>query len=163
MTENYPRDLAGYGPNPPDPQWPGGARLALQVVLNYEEGGENCVLHGDPASETFLSEIMGADARVGVRHMSMESVYEYGSRVGVWRLKRLFEGRFHEWNNANIAALQRVRHWLAADARAQLDWFASARQGPLGQRLRALRNSGVYRQTRRGTLALWVAALTRRL
>jgi putative urate catabolism protein len=91
MTENYPRDLAGYGPNPPDARWPGGARLALQLVLNYEEGGENCVLHGDPASEAFLSEIVGADAREGVRHMSMESIYEFGSRVGVWRLKRLFD------------------------------------------------------------------------
>lgn len=91
MTEFYPRDLAGYGPNPPDARWPGGARLALQVVLNYEEGGENCVLHGDPSSEAFLSEIVGADAREGVRHMSMESIYEYGSRVGVWRLKRLFD------------------------------------------------------------------------
>ena len=91
MTEIYPRDLAGYGPNPPNPRWPGGARLALQVVLNYEEGGENCVLHGDSSSEAFLSEIVGADARKGVRHMSMESIYEYGSRVGVWRLKRLFD------------------------------------------------------------------------
>ena len=91
MTEFYPRDLAGYGPNPPDARWPGGARLALQVVLNYEEGGENCVLHGDSSSEAFLSEIVGADAREGVRHMSMESIYEYGSRVGVWRLKRLFD------------------------------------------------------------------------
>ena len=91
MTEFYPRDLAGYGPNPPDARWPGGARLALQVVLNYEEGGENCVLHGDPSSEAFLSELVGADAREGVRHMSMESIYEYGSRVGVWRLKRLFD------------------------------------------------------------------------
>jgi len=91
MTEFYPRDLAGYGPNPPEARWPGGARLALQVVLNYEEGGENCVLHGDSSSEAFLSEIVGADAREGVRHMSMESIYEYGSRVGVWRLKRLFD------------------------------------------------------------------------
>jgi putative urate catabolism protein len=91
MMEFYPRDLAGYGPNPPNPRWPGGARLALQVVLNYEEGGENCVLHGDSWSEAFLSEIIGADARKGVRHMSMESIYEYGSRVGVWRLKRLFD------------------------------------------------------------------------
>ncbi len=72
MTEFYPRDLAGYGPNPPDAKWPGGARLALQLVLNYEEGGENCVLHGDSSSEAFLSEIVGADAREGVRHMSME-------------------------------------------------------------------------------------------
>lgn len=91
MSNNYPRDLCGYGANPPDPRWPGGARLALQIVLNYEEGGENCILHGDPASEAFLSEIVGADAREGVRHMSMESLYEYGSRVGVWRLKKLFD------------------------------------------------------------------------
>lgn len=91
MTRNYPRDLRGYGATPPDPRWPGGARLALQIVLNYEEGGENCVLHGDPASEAFLSEIVGAQPREGVRHMSMESLYEYGSRVGVWRLKKLFD------------------------------------------------------------------------
>ena len=91
MTQAYPRDLRGYGANPPDPRWPGGARLALQIVLNYEEGGENCVLHGDSASEAFLSEIVGATAREGVRHMSMESIYEYGSRVGVWRLKKLFD------------------------------------------------------------------------
>jgi putative urate catabolism protein len=91
MTQAYPRDLRGYGANPPDPRWPGGARLALQIVLNYEEGGENCVLHGDSASEAFLSEIVGATAYEGVRHMSMESIYEYGSRVGVWRLKKLFD------------------------------------------------------------------------
>ena len=91
MSESYPRDLRGYGAEPPNPRWPGGARLALQIVLNYEEGGENCILHGDPASEAFLSEIVGAQARAGVRHMSMESLYEYGSRVGVWRLKKLFD------------------------------------------------------------------------
>ena len=91
MSESYPRDLRGYGAEPPNPRWPGGARLALQIVLNYEEGGENCILHGDPASEVFLSEIVGAQARAGVRHMSMESLYEYGSRVGVWRLKKLFD------------------------------------------------------------------------
>jgi len=91
MTKSYPRDLRGYGPKPPDPRWPGGARLALQIVLNYEEGGENCILHGDSASEAFLSEIVGAEAREGVRHMSMESIYEYGSRVGIWRLKKLFD------------------------------------------------------------------------
>lgn len=90
---DYPRDLVGYGPNPPDPKWPGGARLAVQFVINYEEGGENAILHGDKASEAFLSEIIGADAREGVRHMSMESFYEYGSRVGVWRLFRLFRER----------------------------------------------------------------------
>jgi putative urate catabolism protein len=91
MTQNYPRDLAGYGANPPDPQWPGDARIAVQLVLNYEEGAENCVLHGDPASESFLSDMVGTEARPGVRHLSMESLYEYGTRVGVWRLRRLFE------------------------------------------------------------------------
>ncbi len=91
MRNSYSRDLKGYGPKPPHPRWPDNARLALQIVLNYEEGGENCLLHGDSASEAFLSEITNAEAREGVRHMSMESLYEYGSRVGVWRLKKLFD------------------------------------------------------------------------
>lgn len=88
----YPRDLIGYGRDVPHAQWPGGARLALQFVLNYEEGGENCVLHGDAGSEQFLSEIVGA-ASYPDRHLSMESIYEYGSRAGVWRLLRAFEQR----------------------------------------------------------------------
>jgi putative urate catabolism protein len=92
MTQAYPRDLIGYGRTPPHPHWPNQARIALQFVLNYEEGGENCVLHGDAASETFLSEIIGAQA-FPMRHLSMESIYEYGSRAGVWRLLRLFESR----------------------------------------------------------------------
>jgi len=92
-TAAYPRDLVGYGRTPPDPRWPGGARLALQVVINYEEGGENCILHGDAASEAFLSEIVGAAAWPGQRHMNMESIYEYGSRAGFWRLWRMFTGR----------------------------------------------------------------------
>lgn len=83
------RNYVGYGEHPPHPQWPQGAKLALQVVLNYEEGGENCVLNGDASAETFLSEIINAPAVAG-RHMSMESIYEYGSRAGVWRLLRLF-------------------------------------------------------------------------
>jgi len=90
--QNYPRDLVGYGRNPPHARWPDGARIAVQFVLNYEEGAENCVLHGDKASETFLSEIIGAQA-FEMRHMSMESIYEYGSRAGLWRLLRLFEER----------------------------------------------------------------------
>lgn len=88
----YPRDLIGYGRTPPHPQWPNGARIALQFVLNHEEGGENCVLHGDAASETFLSEIIGAQA-FPMRHMSMESIYEYGARAGLWRVLRAFEKR----------------------------------------------------------------------
>jgi len=88
----YPRDLAGYGRTPPHARWPGGARIALQFVLNYEEGAENNVLDGDAGSETFLSEIIGAQS-FAARHMSMESLYEYGSRAGLWRLLRLFEDR----------------------------------------------------------------------
>lgn len=91
--ETYPRDMVGYGAHPPDPQWPGRARVAVQFVINYEEGAENNILHGDPASESFLSEMVGADAREGVRHMSMEWLYEYGSRAGFWRLYRLFTER----------------------------------------------------------------------
>jgi len=93
MTDNkeYPRDMVGYGANPPDPKWPNGAKVAVQFVLNYEEGGENNILHGDDASEAFLSEIIGADMLPDARHISMESIYEYGSRAGVWRLLRLFE------------------------------------------------------------------------
>ena len=90
VTAAYPRDLVGYGAAPPPAQWPGKARLALNFVLNYEEGGENSVLHGDPASEAFLSEIVGAQPVEGARHMSMESLYEYGSRAGVWRILGLF-------------------------------------------------------------------------
>jgi len=85
----YPRDMAGYGATPPDAKWPGGAKLAVQIVLNYEEGGENCVLHGDQASEAFLSEVVGAAPWQGQRHWNMESIYEYGSRAGFWRLHRL--------------------------------------------------------------------------
>jgi putative urate catabolism protein len=92
VTAGYPRDLVGYGRNPPHAQWPGGARIAVQFVLNYEEGGENSVLHGDAGSEQFLSEIIGAQA-YPARHMSMESIYEFGSRVGVWRILREFERR----------------------------------------------------------------------
>ena len=93
MAEDYPRDLRGHGRTPPRPDWPGGAHLAVQFVLNYEEGGESCILHGDAASEAFLSEIVGAQAWPGQRHMNMESIYEYGARAGFWRLWRLFTDR----------------------------------------------------------------------
>jgi peptidoglycan/xylan/chitin deacetylase (PgdA/CDA1 family) len=89
----YPRDMIGYGRTTPDPQWPDGARIAVQFVVNYEEGGENNILHGDPASEAFLSEIIGAEPLPGQRHFNMESIYEYGSRAGFWRLHRLFSRR----------------------------------------------------------------------
>jgi len=89
----YPRNLLGYGANPPDAQWPGAARTAISLVLNYEEGGENSILHGDAASEAFLSDIAGAAPWPGQRHWNMESLYDYGARAGFWRLHRLFTGR----------------------------------------------------------------------
>ena len=89
----YPRDLRGYGRNPPDPQWPGGARIAVQFVVNFEEGGENNILHGDPASEAFLSDVLGAQPWPGQRHANIESMFEYGSRAGFWRLWRAFTER----------------------------------------------------------------------
>ena len=91
-TQAYPRDLIGYGRNPPHARWPNGARIAVQFVLNYEEGGENSVLHGDAGSEQFLSEMFNP-ASYAARHLSMEGIYEYGSRVGVWRILREFERR----------------------------------------------------------------------
>lgn len=89
--KSYPRNMVGYGKDPVNPKWPNKARIAVQFVLNYEEGAENSILHGDNASEAFLSEIVGAKAYEGVRHMSMESIYEYGSRAGVWRILNLFK------------------------------------------------------------------------
>lgn len=89
----YPRDFHGHGPTPPDAQWPGAARVAVSLVLNYEEGGENSLLHGDAQSEAFLSDIAGAAPWPGMRHANMESIYDYGARAGFWRLHRLFTGR----------------------------------------------------------------------
>ena len=112
---SYPRDLVGYGAHPPAAGWPGNARIALQFVLNYEEGAENCVLHGDAGSETFLSEIIGAASYKGARHMNMESLYEYGSRAGVWRLLRLFRERKLPLTVFAVAmALERNREAAAA-------------------------------------------------
>jgi len=91
--DDYPRDLAGYGRNPPDPRWPGGARVAVQFVINFEEGGENAIFHGDKASEAFLTDVLGAQPWPGLRHMNVESMFEYGSRAGFWRLRRLFTAR----------------------------------------------------------------------
>jgi putative urate catabolism protein len=90
---HYPRDLIGYGRNPPDPRWPDKARIAVQFVVNYEEGGENSILHGDKASEAFLTDVLGAQPWPGQRHMNMESMFEYGSRAGFWRLWRIFGER----------------------------------------------------------------------
>ncbi|WP_067702754.1 allantoinase PuuE [Nocardia jejuensis] len=122
MSE-YPRDLVGYGPTPPHPQWPGEANIAVQFVLNYEEGGENSVLDGDPGSETFLSDIVPAQSFPD-RHMSMESIYEYGSRAGLWRVLRMFEqrdipltifavARALERNPEAVAAFTRLGHEIA--------------------------------------------------
>jgi len=128
---SYPRDMIGYGRTTPHPNWPGKARVALQFVLNYEEGGENNVLHGDPASETFLSEIIGAAAFTN-RHMSMESIYEYGSRAGLWRLLRMFEERklpltifgvstALQRNLEAVAAFQELGHEIACHG---LKWIS---------------------------------------
>src|SRR5207237_5695556 len=93
MSEPYPRDMIGYGAEPPHARWPGEARIALQLVINYEEGAENAIFHGDPAAEAFLSEWIGAQPTLGLRNMNMESLYEYGSRAGFWRLYRAFPTR----------------------------------------------------------------------
>src|SRR3712207_1981395 len=117
----YPRDMVGYGRNPPDPRWPGGAYTAVQFVLNYEEGGENSILHGDAGAEAFLSEITGAQPLKGARHMNMESIYEYGSRAGFWRLHRLFTERGLSVTVYAVAtALD--RHREAAAAMTEADW-----------------------------------------
>lgn len=121
MLEQYPRDMVGYGRNPVDPQWPNQARLALQFVINYEEGGESCILHGDTTSEAFLSEVIGAESLTGARHMNIESIYEYGSRAGFWRLHRLFTERGMPLTVYGVAmALERNPEAVAAMLEA--DW-----------------------------------------
>jgi putative urate catabolism protein len=116
---DYPRDMLGYGRDSPHPRWPGGAHVAVQFVLNYEEGGENCILHGDAASEAFLSEIVGATAWPGQRHWNMESIYEYGARAGFWRLHRMFTERNVPLTVYGVAtALQRSPEQTKAMVRA---------------------------------------------
>ncbi len=133
MTMSYPRDLIGYGRYTPDPHWPGGARLAVQFVINYEEGSENCILHGDAASEAFLSESIGAAPLLGVRNINMESFYEYGSRAGFWRLHRLFTSRglpvtvygvamALERNPEAIAAMQEANWEIASHGYRWIDY-----------------------------------------
>jgi putative urate catabolism protein len=117
----YPRDLVGYGRNPPHPRWPDDARIAVQFVLNYEEGGENNILHGDAASEAFLSEIVGAQAWPGQRHMNMESIYEYGSRTGFWRVWRMFTDRKLPVTVFGVATALR-RNPEAVAAMKEADW-----------------------------------------
>jgi putative urate catabolism protein len=133
MNSGYPRDLRGYGAHPPDPRWPAAARIALQFVLNYEEGAEQCILHGDAASETFLSDIPGARPYAGARHLSMESLYEYGSRAGVWRLLDIFGRRklpltvfavamALERNPEAAAAFRAANHEIAAHGWRWIDY-----------------------------------------
>lgn len=117
---SYPRDLIGYGAHPPKANWPGNARVAVQFVINYEEGGEQCILHGDNESERFLSEIVGAESYAD-RHLSMESLYEYGSRAGFWRLHRLFTERNIPVTVFGVAmAMQRNPD--AVEAMLKADW-----------------------------------------
>jgi OHCU decarboxylase len=121
MVQDYPRDLVGYGRKPPLAQWPGEAKIALQFVINYEEGGENNILHGDAASEAFLSEIVGAAPWPGQRHMNMESIYEYGSRAGFWRLFRLFTERGMPATVFGVAHAM-MRHPDAVAAMSEAGW-----------------------------------------
>jgi len=117
----YPRDLAGYGPNPPHANWPGGANIAVQFVLNYEEGGENNILHGDQASEAFLADVVGAAPWPGARHWNIESMYEYGARAGFWRLHKLFTQNDLPVTVYGVAtALMRAPHQVQAMLDA--DW-----------------------------------------
>jgi putative urate catabolism protein len=118
---DYPRDMIGYGRTAPDPRWPGGALIAVQFVINYEEGGENSVLHGDAASEAFLSEIVGAQPHLGMRNMNMESIYEYGSRAGFWRLWRMFTERQLPVT-VYAVAMALERHRDAAAAALEAGW-----------------------------------------
>ncbi len=121
MLEPYPRDMVGYGRNPPDPKWPDHARLAVQFVINYEEGGESCILHGDECAEAFLSEVIGAIPLAGARHINIESMYEYGSRAGFWRLHRMFTERGIPVTVYGVAmALERNPEAVAAMLEA--DW-----------------------------------------
>jgi OHCU decarboxylase len=117
----YPRDLVGYGRDVPHAQWPNGARVAVQFVINYEEGGENCLLHGDGQSEAFLSEIVGAAQWPGQRHMNMESIYEYGSRAGFWRLHRMFTDRKMPVTVYGVATAM-ARHTDAVKAMVDAGW-----------------------------------------
>lgn len=120
-SNDYPRDLIGYGRMPPHPRWPGEARIAVQFVVNYEEGGESCVLDGDAASESLLSEIVGAQPWAGQRNLNMESIYEYGARAGFWRIWRLFTEREMPVTVYGVA-LALARNPDAVAAMKEADW-----------------------------------------
>jgi allantoinase len=150
----YPRDMRGYGAHPPDARWPNGARIAVQFVLNYEEGAENSILHGDAASETFLSDIMGAVPFEGARHMSMESLYEYGSRAGVWRILKAFEQRKLPLTVFAVGmALERNPEVAAA--------FVAAGHEVASHGWRWINYHGVDEETQRQHMRLAVDAITR--
>jgi putative urate catabolism protein len=120
-TPDYPRDLIGYGGNPPNAGWPGGARIAVNFVLNFEEGAENSILHGDAASEHFLSEIVSAQPIPGMRHVSMESLYDYGTRAGFWRIRKLFMERGLPLTVFGVA-MAMERHPAAVAAMLEAGW-----------------------------------------
>jgi putative urate catabolism protein len=121
MSDYYPRDLVGFGRTPPDPKWPEGAKLAVQFVVNYEEGGESNILDGDPASESLLSEIVGAHPWPRQRNLNMESLYEYGARAGFWRLWRLFTSRSIPVTVYGVT-LALARNPEAVEAMKEADW-----------------------------------------
>ena len=150
----YPRDLIGYGATPPPAQWPGGARIAVQIVLNYEEGGENCVLHGDSHSEAYLHEVVGTQPLMGVRNPQIESVYEYGSRAGFWRLHRLFAAHGMPVtvygvamalarNPEVVAALKAAGHEIASHG---LRWIDYQHMAPETEREHILKAIAVHTQ-----------------
>src|SRR5882757_4406710 len=145
----YPRDMVGYGRNPPDPQWPGEAVIAVQFVLNYEEGAENSVLDGDAASEAFLSEMTPAEAFPN-RHMSMESLYEYGSRAGLWRVLGVFErrglpltifavARAMQRNTEAVAAFRELGHEIAGHGLRWKSYQLADRETERAQMAQAVR------------------------
>jgi chitin deacetylase len=142
--------MVGYGRSPPDPKWPEGARVAVQFVINYEEGGENNILHGDAASEAFLSEIVGAQPWPGQRHMNMESIYEYGSRAGFWRLWRMFTERdipvtvyavalAMERNPEAVAAMQEADWEIASHGLKWIDYKDYSKEEERSQMREAIR------------------------
>ncbi|MDT8346100.1 MAG: polysaccharide deacetylase family protein, partial [Thermohalobaculum sp.] len=151
---DYPRDLAGYRGEPPDPRWPGNARVAVQFALDIEEGGENCVLHGDAASESLLSELIGAEPRAGARHMAVESIYEYGSRAGVWRVLDLFRARDVPITLFAVAAAAVHTPWVID--RAQRDGHEIACHG-----LRWVDYAGVPEEVERTHIAVAAKILDR--
>ncbi len=153
-AEGYPRDLSGYAGNPPAAGWPGKARVAVQFVLNVEEGGENCILHGDAASESFLSETVGATPIENARHLSMESVYEYGARAGVWRILDLF--RAHGLPLTLFAVAMAAQRTPAVVERALTDGHEIASHG-----LRWINYHGMAREEERRHMAEAMQILTR--